>query len=938
MKNFRLIFLSIIVSLFSITQAFARPEVEEYVLEDGMHAYILEDYSSALVRVELTAAAGFSSQSPDNAGFFPLYTKLFKYAAPLNRHELSDLESECNSDAARYIIYVTPDELKSIMQAMSKACFEPFFQDEDILRELAEAKKTVSDNAFSVEGFINSSIDSRVFADSPWKHDSGIYPTLFSKTSASSCRLILSSISDRFYVPKNCALFISGPVAKENALALAEATFGKAPVKYSVKTNEETPAFLNVDSQNQKLFVLSDPEFSPDMTQIVVQYKNLKMEECDYAAAVLNNDGSSFKYNLLSDSSLGIRSPEYINAASTHKNNCSRLIIQSLMENPKTSPCQNTLKFVEILKSSFNNISSGKFAFAGNVLKSSFEGALSNSSKTMDLLSQFWAVKDFSRENSYDSDFLVSNFFDRPVRLSETSLDGIKSKLDAEEPYVFVLVNSTVLKKYEKQFQKNGFEIVTSKNGSWYTQKLYAEIKKSLESKNRSDSSSEENLEASNNLFVEKNQNSVKQFELVNKIPVYIKPNEGSSTVCFCLVLDGGEIADDKNDYGLESVIVNSVALKAKSFLFEKYQLQKIRNFPEVKSQTDLTSSAIYVECLASDLYEVIECFSNALIFSDFIPAMVDSVVLQRKSDQIVKTSSPVYQLYSNGISILFKNKEYQVVNTLEKDILKKIEFTKILEGTTKLFNSDKYKIIICGNIEGSENSYSDLVKYLDEHFGMISGSGKFAKPVTSLNAIARKSRKIRLVHLFLTDVSKEKAGPRPQVLIPTTEFLDPAQFWVTNTNSGNTDVVFNALLNDFAITLQKECDKVEQKQKMIVMTQSADSFITAGTITFLNVKTASVIDDIYMKVFEEYKADLNEETIKRIKNNWIRKYMSDAFVNSQTCLYIKDSLDFSDADPEKYVKDYQYLMKAEIDEFKKVFDDFNFNSILHLYSNDTKR
>ena len=121
-------------------------------------------------------------------------------------------------------------------------------------------------------------------------------------------------------------------------------------------------------------------------------------------------------------------------------------------------------------------------------------------------------------------------------------------------------------------------------------------------------------------------------------------------------------------------------------------------------------------------------------------------------------------------------------------------------------------------------------------------------------------------------------------------------------------------------------------------MTQSADSFITAGTITFLNVKTASVIDDIYMKVFEEYKADLNEETIKRIKNNWIRKYMSDAFVNSQTCLYIKDSLDFSDADPEKYVKDYQYLMKAEIDEFKKVFDDFNFNSILHLYSNDTKR
>uniref|UniRef100_UPI00298E2414 hypothetical protein n=1 Tax=Treponema sp. TaxID=166 RepID=UPI00298E2414 len=57
-------------------------DVKEFVLENGLSVYILEDFSSALVRVEFSAKAGFSSQSPENAGFFPLYTRLFKYASP----------------------------------------------------------------------------------------------------------------------------------------------------------------------------------------------------------------------------------------------------------------------------------------------------------------------------------------------------------------------------------------------------------------------------------------------------------------------------------------------------------------------------------------------------------------------------------------------------------------------------------------------------------------------------------------------------------------------------------------------------------------------------------------------------------------------------------------------------------------------------------------
>ena len=198
----------------------------------------------------------------------------------------------------------------------------------------------------------------------------------------------------------------------------------------------------------------------------------------------------------LSESSLGLRHPQYINAAGTHNNNSSRLIIQALLENPKASPCKNALSFTDILENSISGISDEEFEQAGELLCNSFDLMLSDSSKTMDLLSQFWAIKDYNRESDYDSVNFIENFFSRPERIRSTSLDSIKRKVQQEKPFVFVLVNSSIFKKYEKEFQKNGFEIITVKNGSWYTQKLYAAIKDSMEKGSDSEDNSQTQRES----------------------------------------------------------------------------------------------------------------------------------------------------------------------------------------------------------------------------------------------------------------------------------------------------------------------------------------------------------------------------------------------------------------------------------------------------------
>ena len=292
----------------------------------------------------------------------------------------------------------------------------------------------------------------------------------------------------------------------------------------------------------------------------------------------------------------------------------------------------------------------------------------------------------------------------------------------------------------------------------------------------------------------------------------------------------------------------------------------------------------------------------------------------------------------SSAVSILFKNKEYQTVYQTNQDILKKLNFTEILEASIKLFNADRYKIIVSGNVEEAAASFEEITELFDNTFGIIPQEGITSKPQIELNTVNRKNRKVKLVHLFLTDVSKEKAGPRPQVLIPTTEFLDPAQFWIKNESGSDKEAVFNALMNDFCGILQEKCDNVVQKQNMIVMNQACDSNIPFAQITILNVKNSTTVEDIFSKAFFEYKENLDEQTVKRIKANWIKKYLSRLQTNNGTSLAIKAGLDSAEAVPDKYILDYEKVMNASVEDFVEVFESFDFNNALKLYSADTKK
>ena len=182
--------------------------VQEYTLENGMQVFLLEDSSDAQVHVEYTCRAGVSSQTQSTCGFFKLYTRLVKAANPA----IDFTDVQCNADSSRYFIDVSPAELEGTLFGISDAVFENDFSDEVLRSELNALKKEVSDNANSMSVYINAAIDSRVFSDAPWKHDSGIYPPLFKKTSEKNARTEIKKIGEQWYTPKNSAIFISGNI------------------------------------------------------------------------------------------------------------------------------------------------------------------------------------------------------------------------------------------------------------------------------------------------------------------------------------------------------------------------------------------------------------------------------------------------------------------------------------------------------------------------------------------------------------------------------------------------------------------------------------------------------------------------------------------------------------------------------------------------------
>src|SRR5574344_511250 len=557
MKKVSSTFISIIICLvctLSYSQESARTQDESgkvriFTLANGFSLFAKVDRTSALVRIEFVAKAGFSSQSPSDAGFFPLYANLFLSSAKNTKTDDTDMSqfiSSCNADSSTFIVNSTSSNVEKLLSKLSDCVLHSKFSDSSIKREYEAMKTQVNEYNASVTGFINSAIDSRVFSDSPWKQDSGIYPSLFTNYKIAEVRTILSNIGNNFYTPDNCAIFISGNISTDDAYRLVEKYFSEWSGIVSVSASSSLTmsstgnGSFEQTKKRQRKFVLADDSFSKELTQIVVQYTSLSQSQADILAASFTGAQSPYKAAILKEPSLAVRSKDYLTAASAQKNGSSRFILQALMEAPY-SFSQNTSAdsqvpdiseqadlFVSTAAKSAH-LSRRNFLYAQNLIASKYRSETGSSSESMGLLADYWALDSAPGSHKGISDF-YTRFLNVVYAVQTQTESNIATAVDSEQPYLFVLVNSDVFNKQKDSFKAHGFVSITTGNASWYQDeivraKIYDTEQQTLMHQNDLSEITDISIATPKQSFYTTNKDLLSSATLPNAIPIIVKRN-----------------------------------------------------------------------------------------------------------------------------------------------------------------------------------------------------------------------------------------------------------------------------------------------------------------------------------------------------------------------------------------------------------------------------
>lgn len=939
----RVIVLTLIFFFSTNLNAIPLDNIKEYTLENGLTVFVLQDTSTPLIRIEYTVRAGFSNQTKETSGFFKLYTNIFQIVCSSSNLELET--AQCNADSSRYCTTIVPSRLQETLTLLSRTAFSINYSDSILSQELSLLKKETAEEAESAGGFINAAIDSRVFSEFPWKHDSGVYPALFNKTTTSKARNILSIISDRWYTPQNSALFISGNINEDTILSLVQDTFGHYYSSVSIPVSRKSEP-INF----KKKFVLHDSEFSAEMTQIVIQYTSLNIEENELLATLLNNDGSSFKYNLVNLPQLAIPGNEYINAAAAHKKDSSRLIIQSLLQIPeakeyaKTTSLEQVDQFIQSLKESLQNCSQGEFIYAQQNAIYNLSLINSSSSDFMAQLSAYWGTAQFDSfvETTFSdttNSSTAENYFSRSQKLSNLQKDEILSKLLTEEPFVFVIINSSDFKKNKKAYENAGFEEINTSNAAWYNQKIFTNYKDKEQEdfdliwQYGSRTAAEEASFTKN--FYSENISLLKQAKLSNGIQLYSKNNNNSSDLTLMLSISGGKLSS-ADDNGFEEALINLLAANIQKEINVKQQEGKIFGNPSVDYDCQIQTGTITIECSPYDFEGCCKAISDAIIYNDILPSQADRAIANRQYKKRLENGTVSFQMLAAIMKELYPKTDFPKIFEAKKDVLTNTTYQKILENYPSLLNAGKYSVILTGLVP--ENAE----QILEATLGLLSTHSLDTKTVSVQSKLKTGSTKktVKVTHTFLTDIPAEKAGPMPAKLIPTKEFLDPVIYVFKISEPGTKE-------HSLTLAIFKYLEELVQKQiaQNSKLTQAkavaGEYYALTDTITFsiMNVANQKEADACFSAAVMELNELLNSEkqsdVIRNIKDKWIMDFMSKTLTNTGTAQLLQKGLELiqNDKKVEYYLQEFNFVENAQREDFLSIMNDIPVQAPLRFYA-----
>lgn len=213
-----------------------RLPIHDRVLENGLHVIVIENHAVPLVTVELDVKNGAYTETPEFDGLSHLYEHMFfKANRTIPNQErylerLNELGATWNgttsTERVNYFITVGVDSLRPAIQFMEDAIRWPLFLEEELVRErpvvLGEYDRAESSPFFH----LGRATDTLLWSPSYYSRKNVIGDR---EVLASTPKAKMEAIQQRYYVPNNTALILSGDLTAERGFALAEEIFADWP-------------------------------------------------------------------------------------------------------------------------------------------------------------------------------------------------------------------------------------------------------------------------------------------------------------------------------------------------------------------------------------------------------------------------------------------------------------------------------------------------------------------------------------------------------------------------------------------------------------------------------------------------------------------------------------------------------------------------------------
>lgn len=871
-------------------------DLHSYKLENGFEIHILEDSENPLITVSFISKAGYSVQTQKNTGFPELAKNLFfknSEIEPQNSLNLINLTSELKSDSVIFTGNCLLSDFENSINLISKAVMNPSFTDEVLSFEFTKLKNQSLENQKNELAYINSSIDSVIFA-SPWKQDTLLYEGLNEKYTIDEIRKEVDSIFKQFYTPNRSCIFVTGAVNHEEIFYLVKKYFNT----WEKSIYSEILEKQSIKENTQKKYVLVSENFSKDYNQLIVQYPKeglfSDIKNCgilQLASRTLENS-ANFKSKVCNEIT-SIYDESYIYSSFAENGSSSRIIIQSLMENRNVSPsiqAENLISTIDmgnvILENEFQN---EKKKFLSQEISSRIDR------KTLfEALVSTWAYGG------------IEYFYSYLENVKNLSLQDIQKTFQLE-PFVFLLVHAETYNTYKESLKESGF-VLLENNISFDLDFSKYPIQE------------EKEFTYLQSTFYKNNIESFKTYYLSNDISVVEKKSDLKESFTFHMIIKGGELFHYENP-GLETITIKYLAKNIEKFFLEE---NPSANF-FVNSDTEIGKSSITIVCSKNDVNLLLKSIEKALFYTDLTASVADELIFTENYNYRIDSSTSSSQLFFAGMENIFYGTVLENFFTVKDSLLTSINFTEVFKAYTELLDSKRFSFVCLGNIP------ENLLEMLEECFGSLKPINLVKNQENIMPIVSNATCFVQLKRIFTTDIKAEDAGPRPLKLIPTTVFTDPVDFYFeTPENTLKEYEVFLALLEEFERILNENW-----KHQVEISVHNFASEKDIVKVQFKNVETKelSQIKEKFEKSLEQFISSVKNDCEKKLetyKNQYIVKYYQFENINQDTVKLIEKGMN-QNKNYSQYLLNYEYIMNCKAEDFLNAINFFNDISVLEV-------